>query len=119
MTKKRSSEILGMKMEILSEKNVFQKFWSAKKFSVPPNSAPGLRRWALCMGFIRVEVFSNRFQAQEASSVIWPHRRQSWGLVVSRSPYFDKRGSWSLHEILSCPIMYRNISISISTILCV
>jgi len=26
--------------------NVIQKSWSAKKFSVPPNSAPGLRHWA-------------------------------------------------------------------------
>ena len=30
-------------MEIFSERNVIQKPWSAKFFSVPPNSAPGLR----------------------------------------------------------------------------
>src|SRR6218665_883501 len=45
MTKKRSSEFLGVKMEIFFEKNLIQKFWSAKKYSVPPNSAPGLRHW--------------------------------------------------------------------------
>jgi len=39
---KRSSEILAVKIEIFSEK-VIQKSWSANKFSVPPNSAPGLR----------------------------------------------------------------------------
>jgi len=44
MTKKRSSEILGVKMEIFSGKIVIQKSWSAKFFSVPPNSVPGLRR---------------------------------------------------------------------------
>jgi len=38
-TKKRSSEILAGKMG----KNVVQKSWLAKKCSVPPNSAPGLR----------------------------------------------------------------------------
>ena len=40
MTKRRSSKIFAVKMEIFSEKNVIQKSWSAKKFSVPPNSAP-------------------------------------------------------------------------------
>jgi len=35
MTKKRSSEILAVKTEIFSEKNVIQKSWSANKFSVP------------------------------------------------------------------------------------
>src|SRR6218665_2997362 len=45
MTKKKSSEIFGVKMEIFSGKNVIQKSWSAKIFSVPPNSAPGLRHW--------------------------------------------------------------------------
>ena len=43
MTKKKSSGICAVKMEIFSEKNVIQKSWSAKNFSVPPNSAPGLR----------------------------------------------------------------------------
>ena len=38
MTKKRLSEIFGVKL-----KKVIQKSWSAKSFSVPPNSAPGLR----------------------------------------------------------------------------
>jgi len=42
MTKKRS-EILAVKMELFSEKNLIQKFWSVKRMSVPPNSAPGLR----------------------------------------------------------------------------
>src|SRR6218665_1567402 len=37
MTKKRSSEIFAVQMEI------FLKSWSAKNLSVPPNSAPGLR----------------------------------------------------------------------------
>jgi len=32
-------------MEIFPEKNVLQKSWAAKKFLVPPNSAPGLRHW--------------------------------------------------------------------------
>ena len=32
-----------MKMEFFSEKYVIQKSWSAKIFSVPLNSAPGLR----------------------------------------------------------------------------
>src|SRR6218665_2588454 len=45
MTKKKSSEIFAVKMEFFSEKNVIQKSWSAKNFSVPPNSAPGLRHW--------------------------------------------------------------------------
>src|SRR6218665_773503 len=44
MTKKRSSEILGVKVDIFFVKKVIQKSWSAKNFSVPPNSAPGLRR---------------------------------------------------------------------------
>src|SRR6218665_1661024 len=39
MTKKRSSEMFAAKMEIFSEKSS----WSAKNFSVPPNSAPGFR----------------------------------------------------------------------------
>src|SRR6218665_2643672 len=44
MTKKmRSSEFLDVKMGIFSPQKVIQKFWYAKKFSVPPNSAPGLR----------------------------------------------------------------------------
>jgi len=43
MTKKRSSEFLGVKTGNSFEKSVFQKSWSAKNFSVPPNSAPGLR----------------------------------------------------------------------------
>src|SRR6218665_1505432 len=42
MTKKRLSEIFGVKIEIFSGKNVSQKSWSAKKNSVPPNSASGL-----------------------------------------------------------------------------
>ena len=37
---KRSSEILGVKMEVFLRKNVIQKSWSAKKIS-----APGLRHW--------------------------------------------------------------------------
>jgi len=45
MTKKGSSEIFGVKMEIFSGKNVIQKSWSAKNVSVPPNSASGLRHW--------------------------------------------------------------------------
>jgi len=39
MTKKEekmSSEILGVKMGIFSEKTVIQKSWSEKKFSFPP-----------------------------------------------------------------------------------
>jgi len=36
MTKKRSSEFLGVKMEIISEKNVNQKSWSAEKIFRPP-----------------------------------------------------------------------------------
>jgi len=39
----RSSEFSGMKMEIFFRKDVIEKFWSAKNFSVPQNSAPGLR----------------------------------------------------------------------------
>src|SRR6218665_2539495 len=56
--KKRSSEFLGVKIEI-------RKFWSAKNFSVPPNSAPGLRHClyvclyvCACMcAYVRVCVF--------------------------------------------------------------
>ena len=33
---KRSSEILAVKMEIFSDKNVIQKFWLAKNVCVPP-----------------------------------------------------------------------------------
>jgi len=36
MTKKRSSEIFGVKVEISSGRDVIQKSWSANKFSVPP-----------------------------------------------------------------------------------
>jgi len=43
MTKKRSSEIFAVKTGIFCGKNVIQKSWSAKKMSVPQNSAPGLR----------------------------------------------------------------------------
>src|SRR6218665_2411076 len=48
MTKKRSSEILAVKMEFFQKKTSLQKSWAAKKLSVPPNSAPGLRH---CRGF--------------------------------------------------------------------
>src|SRR6218665_2369701 len=44
-TKKRSSEISTVKMEIFSEKNIIQKSWSVKILCVLPNSKPGLRRW--------------------------------------------------------------------------
>src|SRR6218665_2034020 len=40
---KRSSEILGVKMEIFP-KHGHSKIWSAKSFSAPPNSAPSLRQ---------------------------------------------------------------------------
>src|SRR6218665_256093 len=43
MTIKKVIRIFGVKMGIFSRKNVIQKFWSANNFSVPPNSAPGLR----------------------------------------------------------------------------
>jgi len=36
---------LAVKIEFFPEKTVIQKSWSAKIFSVPPNSAPGLRHW--------------------------------------------------------------------------
>ena len=42
MTKKRSSEIFRVKMLIFSGKNVIQ---VRENLFVPPNSAPGLRRW--------------------------------------------------------------------------
>jgi len=45
MTKKK---ILAVKMDIFSEKNVIQKSWPARNFSVPPNSEPGLRHWHTC-----------------------------------------------------------------------
>src|SRR6218665_1531382 len=35
MTKKKSSEIFAVKMDIFSEKDVIQKSWSAKNLSVP------------------------------------------------------------------------------------
>ena len=39
MTKKRSSEIFGVKTEIFSGKNVIQKSWSTRNlFSVPPQT---------------------------------------------------------------------------------
>src|SRR6218665_3686345 len=47
MTKKRSSEIFGAKMEIFSEKT---SSWSAKNFSVPPNSTPGFRHCCHSVG---------------------------------------------------------------------
>ena len=44
------------------------------------------------------------------------HRRHFWGFRVSRPPDFGMGGSWlvgrgcgGLHEILSCPITYRNV----------
>src|SRR6218665_448297 len=47
MTKENVVRIFFVKMEISFRKKVIQKFWSAKNFSVPPNSAPGLRHWNL------------------------------------------------------------------------
>jgi len=46
MTKKIHQNFWAWKWKSFSEKNVIQKFLSAKFFSVPPNSAPGLRHWA-------------------------------------------------------------------------
>jgi len=44
MTKKMSSEIFTLKMEIFPEKSLIQKSIFAKNiFASPPNSAPGLR----------------------------------------------------------------------------
>src|SRR6218665_3328964 len=43
MTKKRSSEIFTLKMEIFPEKTSFRNLGPRKNFLVPPNSAPGLR----------------------------------------------------------------------------
>ena len=54
MTKKKSSEILGVKMEIFLRKKIIQKFWSAKDFFVPPNSAPGLRH---CIGSLTIRLY--------------------------------------------------------------
>ena len=51
MTKQRSSEILGVKTEIFSEKNVVQKSWSGKKFSVPKLGArsPPMSLWRISL----------------------------------------------------------------------
>src|SRR6218665_85757 len=56
MTLKRSSEIVGVKMEIFSLKKVIRKFFRGKCFQSPPNSEPGLRLWARAQCQMTVEV---------------------------------------------------------------
>jgi len=45
ITKKMSSEIFGVKIEIFSLKQSFRNLSLRNVFPSPPNSAPGLRLW--------------------------------------------------------------------------
>ena len=49
MTKKRSSEIFALKMDI------FPEIGPRKNFLVPPNSAPGLRPWCQSKAWLKNE----------------------------------------------------------------
>jgi len=49
MTKIRSTEILAVKVEIFSEKDVRSEILVREIFFRPPNSAPGLRHWSIAV----------------------------------------------------------------------
>ena len=81
MTKKRSSEILGVKMEIFSGKNRHPEILVCEKFfRPPPNSAPGLHPWK------RPYKFVHR-QLQYLMNTVWTNNTenkaidQHWGSV--------------------------------------